>query len=529
MKKFDFRSDDRLRPGRRLAQALKYWWIYLVCVGALIGLAALYVKIKVPVYEVSGAVAINEEEDERGGISGQLGALMSTFSLGGGGSKFSDDEIFRMTSASALKEVVMRTGAWFSAYDKPGLLSRKVLYYKDSPFRIELPPAVLDTLRCSVAFTISGKAPEWKLKAKIKGKKVAEKALSSFPASVRTPVGVFSVDTTQYFDPARKMNFKALVQSPLGAALELRKDLKLQTETKKSDIIWIGLDEANTAQAEAIVNSVIDVYVEKSLGWDRQKAQQNLKYLDSRLEQTYADLLATDNAIQTFKSKHNIVDPEAEAEYIYKLKAAGEDSRVELETKTAVFSLILDFIENPDNRYSAIPFTIDMPGEPIEAYNELALQRLKLASGLKGTTKALEIADSQMDAMRATMITTLRSHLSAAQGAINSIDRLSGQADARISEAPMLEKELVDLARDQKVKSTVYAYLLQRREQAALKVQKDVPTVQTIDRAFTPVKQKSPKKWLVFGGAFVAGLLLAYAIIGRLTAPKPATSPSDDL
>lgn len=529
MKKFDFRNDDRLQPGRTMAMMLRYWWIYALCVGVMIGLGALYVKIKSPVYEVSGALAINEEDDEKGGISGQLGALMSTFSLGGGGSKNSDDEIFRMTSASALKEVVMRTGAWFSAWDKPGLLSRKVLYYKDSPLRIELPPSVLDTLRTSTAFSITGKAPEWKLKAKQQGKTVAEMAIHSFPISVKTPVGVFSVDTTRFFRPSEAMNFKAIVDSPLGAALQLRKDLKLMTESKKSDIVWVGIVEANTERAEAIVNAVMEVYTEQALGWDRQKAEQSLKYLDARLEQTYADLLATDTEIETFKTKHNVVDPEAEAEFIYKLKASGEEERIQLETRSAVFRLILDFMENPENRFAAIPFTVDMPGEPIEAYNALAMQRLKLAAGLKGSTKALEIADSQMDAMRTTMITTMQSHLKAAEQAMKSIDRASGQADSRIAVAPMLEKALVDMTREQKVKSTVYAYLLQRREQAALKVQKDVAVVQTIDRAFTPVKPKSPKKWLVFGGAFVMGVLLAYAIVGRLTAPKPEAPAAGEL
>ncbi len=529
MKKFDFPGDDRLRIGRALALAIKYWWIYLISVGVMLGLGALYVKIKSPVFEVSGAIAINEEESDKGGISGQLGALMSTFSLGGGGSKNTDDEIFRMTSAAALKEVVMRTGIWFSAYDKPGLLSRKVLYYKDSPFRIELPVSVLDTLRTTTAFSISGKATEWKLKAKQNGKTVAEKVLHSFPASVRTPIGIFSVDTTGFFSPSEPMHFKALVESPLGVALQLRKDLDMNTESKKSDIVWIGIDEANIAMAEAIVNAVIDVYIENTLGWDRQKAEQNLKYLDARLEQTYADLLATDTEIEAFKTKHNIVDPAAEAEYIYKLKVAGEENRVELETKSALFRLILDFMENPENRYSAIPFTVDMPGEPIEAYNELAMQRMKLAAGLKGSTKALEVANSQMDAIRSTMIATVRSHLMAADGAIKSIDKVSDQADARISQAPMIEKELIDMTRDQKVKSTVYAYLLQRREQAALKVQKDVPVVQTIDRAFTPVKPKSPKKWLVFGGAFLAGILLAYEVVRRLSVSVGSSSSRSSL
>lgn len=520
MKRFDFRNDDRLRPGRSVAMVLKYWWIYAICIGVMIGLGALYVKIKSPVYEVSGALAINEEDEERGGISGQLGALMSTFSLGGGGSKNSEDEIFRMTSASALKEVVMRTGAWFTSWDKPGLFSRKIFYYKDSPFRIELPPSVLDTLRSSIVFSITGKAPEWKLKARLRRKTVAERVLHSFPASVKTPIGMFSIDTTQFFQPSRDTHFKATVESPLGVALQLRKDLKVMTETKKSDIVWVGIEEANTARAEAIINAVMDVYNEHSLGWDRQKAEQSLKYLDSRLEQAYADLLATDTEIENFKSKHNVVDPDAEAEYIYKLKVSGEEGRVELETKSAVFRLIVDFIEKPENRFAAIPFTVDMPGEPIKAYNELAMQRMKLAAGLKGRTKALEIADSQMDAMRTTMLTTMQSHLQAADQAIRRIDRASGNADARIAVAPMLEKALVDMTREQKVKSTVYAYLLQRREQAALKAQKDVAIVQTIDRAFTPVKPKSPKKWLVFGGAFALGVFLAYAIVGRVAAPK---------
>lgn len=512
--------DERINLSPLLTYTARYWWVVVICIAVGMGLSLLFLKIKSPAFTVHATVALNQQDDEGGTLGGGLQNILSSMSLGGPGYRTPEDEIMRMTSQSTLKEAAKRSGIYFTAWSKSGLLSRKQWYYGDSPVKIDIPVDVVDTLRIATLFHLkyNGASKNWTLSIKQRKKTISNGDIPGLPYLAKTPAGIFRIDTTSLFNPSEDLNFYATIQGTDEAAQDLKENLDIGRESKKSNIIWMQIDDANTNRAKAVLNNLIEIYNENALDVTHQQARQTVDFIDSRLATLYSQLDKSESDIQNFKESHNVMNPDVEAEYIYKSKSAAEESKVDLLAKANVVRLAVEFLSDPANRYAVVPFTPDMPSDPLKAYNELVLQRMKLASTVKGTSQPLNLLSEQIDAMRQSVLASLKAYLDATNSSLSSVKKISGYADSRISNAPAIEKQLTGLLRDRYIKNMLYGYLLQKREEAEMRLNRNVDAGQVIDSAYDDIKPSSPNKPLVLAGGFLFGLLMGFGCLKAMMA-----------
>jgi uncharacterized protein involved in exopolysaccharide biosynthesis len=69
--------------------------------------------------------------------------------------------------------------------------------------------------------------------------------------------------------------------------------------------------------------------------------------------------------------------------------------------------------------------------------------------------------------------------------------------------------ELLRRTRDLKVQEAVFAFLMQKYEEAKYEEAKATPTVQVLDRAVPPLFRSRPQRTLMVGAAGAASLLLS--------------------
>ncbi|MEE1366484.1 MAG: Wzz/FepE/Etk N-terminal domain-containing protein, partial [Muribaculaceae bacterium] len=105
-----------------------FWWVFLISIIGCVGLSLLYLKIKSPVFLSKTLVMVNQEEEEGAGAVGGLGALMSSFSLGGGSGSNVEDEMYKMTSHTNMVAVIKHLELNKNYWSKPGIFDRKVWY-----------------------------------------------------------------------------------------------------------------------------------------------------------------------------------------------------------------------------------------------------------------------------------------------------------------------------------------------------------------------------------------------------------------
>lgn len=504
------KDDDKIDFGAIVKNWLHYWWVFAVCVAGCLGLAFLYLHIKSTTYDVKGSVILNQNlEKSSGSLGGSLGALLPSFSLGGNGSKLVEDEMYRMQSHTNLAEAVRRTGINYGYWSKGGLFEKKKWYYNDSPIVISVPEAVADSMP-TTQFKINVPADGKNIKVTVwqRGDKILSQTYPSFPFMVRTPGGIFHVATTDRYVRGEKLGFNAVLQSPDVRAEGLYEKIYVKPNSKKSNILVMKTEEVRTDRGKDVLQAIVDVYNDRSLSETRSDAEASIAFIEERMLDLYNQLESSDSRIEEYKREHEIVDAEAEAEYIFKKKESVEGKMVEVQTRIGVLEMIIDFLNSDAHKYSLIPFTEDIPESPISTYNGLVLELMKLETNPKGNAAAIKTLTAQIDAMRSNLLTTLDRELAARRIAAADLGRVAGSSKNRMSGVPTMEKELLGLYRSQKIQSTIYSYLLQKREEAQMQATRQVPPGRMVEEFYVSSKPASPNKLGILAAALLLGLLL---------------------
>lgn len=522
MNNIDNDAEKRFNFKSMLLYFARHWWWFAISLAIFLGLGVLYIKIKSPLWVVHSSIMFNQNEDDDNARGGILGTLMSSFSLGGAGVNV-DDEIYKINSHSALTATARQLELHKIYYSKPGLFKRKIWYYQNSPIAIEIPDEVLDTISSSTDFKIdvdkNGKRANIKVKQG-EYKTVFNKEVA-LPATIKTPLATFHVRTTSYFQPGKTLDFRATITSPDNYAKDFVEHLGVEPVSKRSNAVELQIEDVNTQRASDVLNTLMSLYNEKSIEIRSEQSRQTLEFLHGRLLKLYKELDASESGIAAYKQNNKFLTPEAEAEYIFKMKQQADGGLIDLETQLGILKMLKEFLVNDNNQYSLVPITgmgasgqsSDGVNSAINAYNELVLERLKLQSNAKSNNATLRQLDNQIDAMRGNLIQSLDRSIIATDISISRMSKGKGTIDSRISTVPRMEQELTNLYRDQEIKNRIYAYLLQKAEETEIKLARVLPTGMVIDYAYTEIEPESPKKSLVLAFMFVLGLAVPASIL----------------
>lgn len=529
-------TNDKIDFGAILSKYKRHWWWFAISLVVCLGLTFLYLKIKSPVYLVKSLIMVNQEDDESAGAVGGLGALMSSFSLGSTGGANVEDEMMKMTSHSNMSAVVSTLGLNFNYWSKDGLLNSKTWYYKDSPIEISVNREVLDTITKNTKFKIhipeNGK--NISLEVEQADETVFDSEIGELPYTVTTPFATFHIDTTRFYKKGEELNFYAAVSGNDAVIEGINRRFNITQLSKKANGIQIDIEEVNIKRGKDILNTLAAIYNQRRLADKNEQATSTAQFIEDRLLKLYRELELSEKEIENYKRDNQIVDAEAEAEYIFKKKEAIETSIVELQTKMAVLKMIKEFLLSDENKYDLVPFTADIPEDPISAYNELVLQRINLETSAKSNNAALRNITNQIDAMRQNVINTIDKQVESTQIALNDMSKEASSSEHRMSGIPRMERELTVLYRDQVIKNEIYGYLLQKREENELKLSRNTPVGKVVDEAYAEIKPISPNKIMVLAAGFFAGILIPMVLISlrgnrNADSSRPSQTAKEDL
>ena len=491
----------------------RYWWLFALSLILCMGLAAFYLTFKKPVYLVVGKVLVT---DEKSGSTGS--AILKSMSLGlGGGSKV-DDEVIVMGSQEICGEMINRLKINRRYTEKLGFL-RKKDHYGDSPLEIDAPDALFDTLSIAMSFRVNvdknGKA-DVKIK---KGffKTMVEKKGLTLPANINTPYGMFTLRTTDHYVPGKPLKMRIHVSGNVPMAEELMEVMAVKIINKKANGIYLDVPETNIQRGKDIINTMMEIYNERGQREKDEAAVNTAKFIDERLGLIYTELTKSEADIEAYKRAHNIVDPEVQVKEAVAKQTAAEQAAVELETNYRIAGMVRDFIDNPENKHSLIPFQASgnsnnadekATADAIKAYNELVMQRMKLANSARESSQVMQMLDEQIAHTRANVRKSVTGTMDALRVQIAAANRLQGGARSQMSGVPTAERDMRNLYREQGIQNALYTLLLQKREENALVLAANTPKGKIVDHAYAHSKPVAPNKMVTLFVALIASIVL---------------------
>ena len=488
---------------------LRYWWLFLLSFVICFGLLFLYLRITPSSYLIVSTIMVEDDPfiSFVGGGSSKSNSMLKSV-MGGDANVYNEIEI--LGSESMVAKTIGELGINCRYYEKTGFMKKKD-HYGTSPIVVEAPKEVFDTLSVSLPFKIkvhangtadiTVKKSFFKNYAKLEGVQL--------PATVKTPYGLFVVKPTKYFTPNHEYTITASVAGIIPAALSLQEDMTVDQKAKKTDLIYVDVVDSDVKRGRDFLTTLVRLYNERGLEDKDKQGMVTAKFIDDRLSLIYKNLMGSEAEIETYKKAHNMVDPFLKAKTAIAKEESSEAALVALETQYRISGMIKSFITDPSNRLSLIPFETDSnSASMVRAYNALITQRQHLAHSAKADNPALVQLDQQLNAMRENMIGSVNNALGALKIKIEQAKSVLGEGKSGVNDFASAERDTRNLYRDQAIQNELYLFLLQKREENALKMAAAQPKGKTVDAAFAGEKPVKPKKAI----ALLIALIFAIAL-----------------
>jgi hypothetical protein len=438
---------------------------------------------------------------------------MSAFGVGGG-SQNVEDESKKMASHGYVKKMIknLDLNKVYVQSEYSGIV--KTQLYDQSPVIISSDPFLPDTLTASLEFIIEVKKDDVaNVKLKMLKKTIGKYKIDTFPAELETPAGRFTLSKSPYYDGYKKpFKIKALFTNYDYMAQIYMEILNIDFEKKNSDLINLSIDHENPVLAKRILNEIIGVY---NLKWQENKnilSEKTNAFIDERLRTVVSDLGAVDDNIRSFKDKNKLTDIKADVTYYFEINAELQARLTDAETQLKLIDIIFDFVKDGNNKSSLIPFsttTLDPSiAEVINKYNEALLTRNDLYSNSPGITGVIQSMDIQIEAQQKNLLQSLANIKKGMQISLAELKNKEKEVNSKITNVPSVERQYMDLKREQEIQQVVYLFLVEKREETMLRAVSLLPKLKVIDDPYTvniPVSPNLKKVAIIV--LFLGGLL----------------------
>ena len=488
----------------------RYWWLFLLSLLACMALAFAYLKYAKRIYNVKAVVLVAQEDNGAGAGAN----LLKSMKLMGQGSKV-DDEMLVFSSQELCTQVVKQLGINHNYLEDKGWYKPEKDHYNTSPIEVIAPEEMFDTLS-SVKFKIdldkTGKAD---IKATSGKEKLANVKGVTLPTTLKTTYGTFAIKTTDRYKQGKPCHITARLTGNQMLGERLNKRIKVKLASKKSNGINLNIAESNKSRGKDILNKLIELYNERGQHEKDEQAINTAKFIDERLALIYKGLTSSEADIESYKRAHKIVDPELQVKSAVAKQEVTDRAIVKLETNKQLLGMVRDFVSNPANKHSYIPFEVDSSAASgsIRAYNNLLTKRQELAQSAKGDNLALKQIDEQIETMHHNVLQGLNSSI---KGVDLQLNKVRGQANATagdLGQVPTQEREARELMRQQGIQNTLYTFLLEKREENALVLAATTPKGKIVDHAYSESTPISPNKMITLAMALLAGLMLPMLLV----------------
>ena len=490
---------------RILLQYTRYWYLFLLGATLALGTAFLYLRYyAVPQYRVYSTLLIKDDKSGSGVSSAEALSDLSTFKS----TRNINNETQVLTSKSLMTRVINELNLYANYYVK-GRIKDVELYGNASPIKV---------LISSIAPTAVGKVFAIHLKSNntfelddYSGNNLAR---YSFGQQIKKPYGTFTILTTSAKSAAGDkiiVRFQDLQQ----VANYYNQILSVQPINKDASVLILSLVDPIPAKATDVLTKLIEVYNKEAIEDKNLMATNTLRFLDERLQYITAGLSGVEKTVEQFKSDNGLTDITTQASD-YTAQASSYNTQLsEWAIQIDVLESLENYLRNAKGNNATVPSTLGIKDETltglITKFNELQLERERMLRTTEPGSVFVQNLDEQLANLRVNILENLRNIKRGLQITSNNLKASSGQFQSKIRKVPAMERELLEINRQQSIKQNIYSYLLQKREETALSLAATASAARVIDPAMGSDFPISPNGQTIYLIALLLGLGIPFA------------------
>lgn len=336
--------------------------------------------------------------------------------------------------------------------------------------------------------------------------------------TIDTPVGRIVINPTiNYSEDIYKKQFSVVKSNIEAVALACSGGLIAEPAGGLSSVVKLTINDVSPQRAEDILNTLIEVYNEDAINDKNKVAESTSEFINERLILIEQELGGVDSQIADFKSENKLTDISSEAGMFMNSLNSYQQEILSLQTQKELSGYIKQYISNPKNLIELIPSNTGISDANIEsqiqAYNTLLLERNKLLESGGNRNPFLLEMNATLSSMQQTIIRTVDAFIAGIDMKIDNLTAVEERTMKRIAAVPSQQKYVLSVERQQKIKESLYLFLLNKREESALSKAVTEENARIIDSAMGSDAPISPNSNVIMLAGLVMGVFIPSCVL----------------
>ncbi len=502
--------------------------------------ALLYLRYADPVYEVSSRLLIKDDNSHRRNSSQMLANMQDlgfmTNSTG------IDNEVEILQSRILVRDAV-KDLKLYTEYKREGRVKDQLIY-ATQPITVDLDPIHLDSLDkelldvarffklhmhydgvyyiVNIVLTANGKQEQsiWR-------------KFKTLPVAIPTNYGVLTFTKNLRGEPMKsERDWFITIAPPMLVATGYLGRMTVEPTSKLTDIAEITLRDQDTRRAIDFLNQLASCYNRQANADKNEIALRTEEFINDRINKLNHELGKTEGQLEEFKRSHAVTDLRVDASQSVQMTSEYSTRLSEANSQIQMLDYLREYVNNPNNKNQIIPSNVGLTDGAsirlISDYNQAVQDRNHLLQAVSEQAPQVLTLNATINELQSGIQTALLQARRSADIARQGIQSEFAKYQGRVSSAPVQERVLTQIGRQQDVMSGLYLMLLQKREENSISLAATADKGKLIDEPLYQGKV-SPKRMIIIAAALAVGFFFPLIVLYLLNIFRYKVEGHDDV
>lgn len=496
---------------------LSHWKALILCAIIAIGLGYTYLRYATNEYNASATIKIRDEKQSQKLPSiGEMGAE----GLFSDGTNKIKDEIEVIKSRTLLENVVKHLKLNIRCFAEGNIKVREI--YKNPPVNISFfeSDSVINNVNANIYIKVKSKTEF--LLFKDEGKGLIDRdektgKLHVFGDKIETDFGdIIITPNVGKYAPVINSNLNLSITAVSRIVGSYQRKINISTETGSS-VIKLELNDSNSHKAVDILNQLIKEYNNDVLVDKEEVITVTSDFINKRLEQVQAELGEVENSAEIVQQENNLSDLGSQTNLNLQARKQLDQQISSTSTNIQMISYLQEEIGDDNKISDMLPADLGIgdanTGQIIKSHNDLVAQRDRLLKNSTDKNPTVIQLNNQIDALKQNLQSSLTTMKRTSELTLNNLNTERSRVSGQLYVAPTKARKLRGIQRKQDIKESLYLYLLEKREETAIRLGMYTANAKIVDDAFSSHRPVSPNPMIVYIAFVLFGLGLPIGLI----------------
>lgn len=495
------------------------WFVLSLLICVLSGW--LYLRYTMPTYQMSARILI-KDDNSRHSSTAQVQSDSEDFGFLSN-SEGLENEVEVLRSRTLLREVVKDLKLYVE-WRSAGQIVKKVVY-GTQPLNVDLDPLHLDSLdkillqgTRNIKMELSRSGEYYIVRGMLlPGEKTFAKKFKSLPASFQTKYGVLTFTANNGVRPMKDDEvYEILLSPPMQVATHYLNALKVAPMSKRTSVAQLSVKDENYMRGMDFLRHLALCYNRQANADKNEIALRTEEFINDRMAKINTELGNTEGELEEFKRRNAVTNLNVDASQSVQMSSEYSSRLSQANSQIQMLDYLREYVNNPANKNQIIPSNVGLTDNASTAlianYNKAVQDRNRLLKSASEQAPQVLTVTATIDELQSSIQTALLQARKSADIARQGIQSEYAKYQGRVSAAPVQERVLTQIGRQQDVKSGLYLMLLQKREENSIALAATADKGKLLDEPLFEGKVR-PKAAVVIFLALVAGIFIPALIL----------------